>query len=167
MHNFFVPNSKILKVEDIHPEGELLVILHNVLTGKDDIQSYKNLVTDVGKEAIADALRGNTANNRGAITYCAVGTNALAPANANTQLGSELYRKLVSVRATDPSIPRVATFQTFFNVNEANGALKEAGLFGGLATATTNSGTLFCHTAINRTKTTADTLTILWRVRIG
>lgn len=155
------------QLEDIPMEGELLVILRNVMTGKEDIQHVKNLVTDAGKEAIADALRGNTANNRGTITYCAVGTNAVAPANTNTQLGAELYRKLVSVRGTDPSIPRVATFQTFFNVNEANGALKEAGLFGGTATGTTNTGTLFCHTAINRTKTTADTLTILWRVRIG
>jgi len=144
--------------------GLVEAILTNVKTGKTRTYYYENLVTDVGKASIADGLRGTITNNKGVITYCALGTDATAPETTNTTLGVEIFRKLVSVRSVTAN---VALFETFYTTTEANGALKEAGLFGDDATATEDSGTLFCHVAINRTKTTSDTLTIRWSLSIG
>lgn len=151
--------------DGIQLKGELLVEIHDAVTGKlKSRELYKNLVVTAGKESIADALRGNVANNKGQITYCAVGTGSTAPAVGNTILVTELYRKQISVRSASA---RVATFKTFFNQNEANGTLAEAGLFGDLATNTANSGTLFCRTLISRIKSPQDTMTLTWSVTIG
>lgn len=161
MHNgiYVMPN------EIITPRGSIILELRDGKTGMlKERQVVKNMFVTVGKNSVADHLRGTTANNKGIITYCALGTNATAPALGNTQLGTELVRKLVSVRSINGNI---ATFQTFFTTSEGNGALKEAGLFGDDASATANSGTLFCHAAINRTKTSSDTLTLTWNVIIG
>ena len=144
--------------------GKVEIILTNVKTGKIRYQKTHNLVTTVGKASIADGIRGVETNNKGIITYCALGTDATAPEASNTTLGGELFRKLVSVRSATAN---VALFETFFTTEEANGSLKEAGLFGDDASATADSGTLFCHTAINRTKTSSDTLTLRWSLTIG
>jgi hypothetical protein len=144
--------------------GQLTLEFRNVITGEVDIIKVKNLFTTVGKEAIAARLSGVTANNKGTVTYCAVGLDSTAPALGNIKLGNELARKAVSVRSVANNI---ATFQTFFTTSEAIGALKEAGLFGDDASSTQDSGTLFAHTAINRTKSANDTLTILWELIVG
>ena len=78
--------------------GTVLGEIRNAKTGKLGVQETHNLVTDAGKTAIASGIRGLTTSNAGIITYCAVGTDATAPVAANTTLGSELDRKLVSVR---------------------------------------------------------------------
>lgn len=143
----------------------VLVELRDAKTGKlKSSDLIKNTFCTVGKNAIADALRGTETNNRGIITWCAVGTDATAPDVADTTLGAELFRKLVSVRSVAAN---VAQFQTFFTTAEANGSLREAGLFGDDASATTDSGTLFSKLAINRTKTSGDTLTLTWSITVG
>lgn len=147
----------------IKPTGALTLVFENIETGKIEVLEYKNIVVTTGKQAIADVLRGNTANNRGQITYCALGTSTTAVDVADTALGAELYRKQISVRSVSGA---VATFKTFFDTSEANGVLKEAGLFGDAADGTPGSGTLFCHTLINRTKTIAETLTLTWNVTV-
>lgn len=146
----------------IVPSGKVLLQFKNVNTGELVEILVPNLVTDAGKASIASRLKGST--DKGLITYCALGTDATAPASANTTLGTELGRKLISVRSVATN---VATFQTFFTTSEVNGVLKEAGLFGDDASASADSGTLFCHTAVNRTKTSAETLTLTWTVTIG
>lgn len=159
MKNIFIPQSEI-----IIPTGMVLLELCHVKTGEIERTLVKNMVVNTGKYAIADALRGTTANNRGIITYCAVGTGSTAPAAGNTKLETELFRKLISVRSFATN---VATFQTFFTTSEANGTLREAGLFGDDASGTADSGVLFCRTEINRTKTSGDTLTLSWSLTIG
>ncbi|HYD35562.1 MAG TPA: hypothetical protein VD999_05820 [Vitreimonas sp.] len=148
----------------IQIKGELEIILENVVTGKKQVFKQHNVITSLAKTSIAMALRGDTSNNRGTITYCAVGTNTVAPTAADTQLGAELFRKQVSVRSNSAN---EAVFQTFFTTSEANGTLREAGLFGYDASATPNSGTLFSKIAINRVKTSNDTLTFRWTITIG
>ena len=146
----------------------MAIYLNDPITGKLKGFDYlKNLFVNVGKNSLADHLRGTTENNKGIVTYCGVGTNALAPERANTALGTELYRKLISTREISTGASNAAVFTTFYTTAEANGALKEAGLFGDSATDTINTGTLFSHVAINRTKSSADTLTIEWTVIIG
>lgn len=146
------------------PTGKILIDLYNTITKKHDIQLVKNMFVTAGKNSLADGLRGTTENNKGTITYCAVGTGVTAPALGNTTLQTEIFRKLISVRSVSGN---VATFQIFFTTSEANGTLREAGLFGDDASGTANSGTLFCRAAINRTKSSSDTLTFTWSVTIG
>lgn len=145
--------------------GEVLVETHDAKTGElKSSDRYKNLVVTSAKNAIADALRGNVANNNGQITYCALGTSTASPAAGDTTLVAEIARKLVSIRSASG---KIATFKTFFNQSEGNGVIKEVGLFGGAATDTADSGTLYCRTNISRTKTSSDTLTLTWSVTVG
>ena len=160
MSAFFVPTNDI-----IQPEGACTLILRDGVTGKiKSVDHIHNTFVTVGKNSIAAALMGTTTNNQGIITYCAVGTSVLAPTLADTKLTTEIFRKLVSVRSVSG---KVATFQTFFTTSEANGTLREAGLFGDSASATTDSGTLFSKLAINRVKSSSDTLTMSWDITIG
>lgn len=144
------------------------MILRDAKTGKikaDD--TYRNMVLTLAKNAIADHLRGTTANNRGTVTYIAVGTGSTAPVAGDTKLQAELFRKLLSVREISASGDNIAEFTVFFTTSEANGSLSEAGLFGDNASATTDSGILYCRTLINRVKTISDTLTMVWTVTVG
>lgn len=145
-------------------KGKVTLDFFNVITGKHDIINVENVFVTLGKNAIASRLSGTDTTNKGVITYCAVGTGTTAPAAGDTNMETEIARKAVSVRSVSGN---VATFTTYFTTEEANGTLKEAGLFGEDATSTVSTGTLFCHTAINRTKTSSDTLTLTWTVTIG
>jgi len=155
-----------MKLNDrIIPSGMVLVELRDARTGKLKSQDLiKNTFCTVGKNSIADALRGTETGTKGIITWCGVGTSVLAPTVADTTLTTEIFRKLVSVRSVSGN---VATFQTFFTTSEANGTLREAGLFGDDASGTADSGTLFSKLAINRVKSTSDTLTLTWSITIG
>lgn len=159
MSNIHIPRNDI-----IIPKGKVMTILRNIHTGKEDVQMVDNMVVTVAKNAIADRLIGTTSNNRGIITYCALGTGIVAPVAGNTAMGTELFRKLISVREVSGN---VATFSTFFTATEVTGSLTEAGLFGDDASALAGSGTLFARTLISRTKTVNDTLTLVWAVTIG
>lgn len=160
MENFFIPTNDI-----IIPKGACALILRDGKTGKvKAVDLIKNTFVTAGKNSIAAALKGTTDNNQGIITYCAVGTSVVAAQLTDTGLTTEIFRKQISVRSVSGN---VATFQTFFTISEGNGTLREAGLFGDAATDTANSGTLFSKLAINRTKTSSDTLTMSWDITIG
>jgi len=145
-------------------KGKVTLDFYNTVTGIHEIIEVENVFTTAGKNSIASRLKGTTTNNEGIITYCALGTGSTAPTAADTDMEDEIERKEVSVRSV---LNNVATFQTYFTTAEGNGTLREAGLFGNAATDTADSGTMFCHTAINRTKTANDTLTLTWTVTIG
>lgn len=153
-----------IPTEIIVPRGFITLISHDKNGKIIDVQHYKNLITDVGKQSLAEAFIGTTSNSQGIGTYHAVGTNSTAPAAGNIQLGTEIFRKLVSVRSRSG---KYAQFQTFFTTSEGNGTLREVGLFGDSASGTANSGTLFAHAAISRTKSSSDTLTILHEILMG
>lgn len=151
--------------ETIIATGKVLIEIRDGKTGVlKHSEIITNMVVTAGKDSMADALRGTETNSKGIITYCALGTSSVAPALADVQLGTEIFRKLVSVRSVNGN---TAVFQTFFTTSEGNGTLREAGLFGDAASGTANSGTLFCRVAISRTKTSNDTLSITWNVTIG
>jgi len=149
----------------MQPKGSCSIVIRDAKTGKiKHEEKINNTFVTVGKNSIAAGLIGITDNNQGIITYCALGTSVVAATLADTTLTTEIYRKLISVRSVSG---KVATFQTFFTTAEANGTLREAGLFGDAATATTDSGTLFSKLAMNRVKTSSDTLTLSWDITIG
>lgn len=146
-------------------KGEAIFEYRDADTGElKFIEHVRNLIVTDGKESMAKVLAGVTENGAGTITYCAVGTGTNSPVVADSALQTELFRKQISVRTAEG---RTAIFKTFFNRNEANGTLREAGLFGEGASAVTDSGVLFARLAINRTKSSNDTLTITWMVTVG
>lgn len=124
-----------------------------------------NLVVNTGLNSIAARLSGvSNPTTKGSITYCALGTGTDAPAAGDTTLQTELIRKQVSVRSFAAN---VAQFRTFFNTSEGNDTIREIGLFGDDASASANSGTLFARLAVNKTKTSAETLTLDWQVSVA
>ena len=160
MSEIFIPTNDI-----IIPKGACALILRDGATGKiKSVDFLENMFVTAGKNSLADGMRGTESNNKGIITYCAVGTSVVAPALGDIKLTTEIFRKLVSVRSVSG---KVATFQTFFTTAEANGSLREAGLFGDDASGTVDSGTLFAKLAINRVKSASDTLTMSWDITIG
>jgi hypothetical protein len=160
MKEIFISTNDIIK-----PSGSCALILRDGISGEiKAVDLIKNTFVTAGKNSIASGLMGTETNNKGIITYCAVGTSVIAATLADIKLTTEIFRKLVSVRSVSGN---VATFQTFFTTAEGNGTLREAGLFGDAATATTDSGTLFSKLAINRAKSSSDTLTFSWDITIG
>ncbi len=150
--------------EIVVPTGKILITLYNTITKKYDQDLVDNMFVTAGKNALAASISGTTSDNKGIITYCALGTSSVAPALSDTGLLAEVGRKLVSVRSFSGN---VATFQTFFTPSEGNGTLREAGLYGDDASGSAGTGTLFCRAAINRTKTSSDTLSLSWSITIG
>lgn len=153
-------NDELVKVK-----GEIVLEFRNVKTGKVRRYVYKNMFLTYGKNAIAQRFAGNDV---GQITYCALGTGTTAPALGDTALQTEIARKEISVRSY---LNNVFTGQTYFTTQEANGTLREAALFGNgvgrTASAISGSGQIFCRAAMNRVKTSNDTLTLSWAVTIG
>ena len=147
-------------------KGKVTLTFKNEKTGKIRVYEYDNLVVNTGLYAIAARLAGTDipANTKGVITYCAVGTGTDAAAAGDTDLQTELDRKQIAVRS---SLLGVATFRTYFNTGEAIGTLKEIGLFGDDATITADSGTLFCRAAIDKEKTSANSLTVDWEISVA
>ena len=156
-----------LKSKSLKLGFNAILTFRDARTGRitDRIKAH-NLAVNTGLYTIAARLSGVDipANKKGTITYCAVGTGTTAPAAGDTDLETEIERKQVSDRSVTNA---VAKFRTFYNTSEANGALKEAGLFGDDASSTPDSGTLFCRLAINKTKTSAETLTIDWEFTVS
>lgn len=145
-------------------KGHLIVEIHDAKTGKLKSRDHiDNLIVTTAKESIAKVLRGLVSGGAGQISFCAVGTGTNVPALGDTTLQTELFRKQISVRNSSGPI---ATFQTFFNQNEAIGVLREAGLFGEGATSTPGSGVLFARLNMNRTKSGQDTMTLTWGITV-
>lgn len=100
----------------------------------------KNLVTTVGRSVIAQRL-ANTTTYTGIINYGALGSSATAVANGDTQLGTEVFRK-VSASASYSS--NVAFIDFFYTKADTNGTYQEFGTFiDGSAGA--NTGQIFTH----------------------
>lgn len=150
--------------EIIIPKGRVALLWGDKDGNLKEVQYLNNLVTTAAKESWAKAFRGLTDSNQGIATYHALGTDDTAPALGDTTLGAEIFRKLISVR---DDVNNVSRFQTFFTTAEGNGSLRELGLFGDNASGTADTGTLFARVAINREKSSLDTLTVLHTMTWG
>lgn len=138
--------------------------IRDKITGRvKHVQQRHNLITTVGRAALASWL-GNVSGSPATLypNYVSLGSNVAAPANSDTQLGTETYRNLVASRTNASNI---AYITGFFTAAETSGTYREAGLhIGGSGSA--NSGTLFSHVALNITKSSAETLTLDWTISI-
>lgn len=165
MKDFFIPKMPdgFEQLGDIIvPTGAIQMVIHDGITKKiKSVEYYKNMFVTAGKNSLAASFYDDT---KGMITYHANGTSVVAPDLTDTSLVAELFRKLISVRSVSNNI---FTAQTFFTTSESNGTIREMGLFGDSASATANTGTLFCRAAVNRTKSSSETLTTSWAITIG
>lgn len=121
-----------------------------------------NLVVNSFASLVAGWMIGNGAADFGTVyrpvQYMAVGTGLVGwdttlppPTLTDTQLTTEIARKTVTAQFVNGAGAVVAgptanvLVTCTFNVGEANGTLREWGLFGGTATATVNSGLMVDH----------------------
>ena len=146
-------------IEGLRITGKIRLTLTDVNTGEVEISEWiSNIIPLCGRAATARRLINKGAKpSESIITYGAVGKGTTTPANSNTKLGAEIERKAI---ASTSQADNIITIRTFFTTSEANGVLKEFGLFGEEATASADTGTLFERVSIDRTKTSAKTLLI-------
>jgi hypothetical protein len=100
-----------------------------------------NLVATVGRNVLARLLVGDVTYS-GQINYGALGTSSTTPNNSDTQLGTEVYRKLYASHTTDGN--NVVYIDFFYAATDTNGTYNEFGNFID-GTASANTGRLFSH----------------------
>ncbi len=101
----------------------------------------KNLIVTLGSAMLASVLAGNLDSTL-LFTYHAIGTGTTTPALGNSTLTTETARNAIVTKTQSGNIIQLSTY---FLKSQCSVYLKEAGLFGNLATATANSGTMFNH----------------------
>ena len=137
--------------------------LRDVNTGVERKFVYKNLIPTAGRAAIGNQLTNVAPSpNPLRVNFTSLGTGVTAPANGDTQLQTETFRKAIA-SATNAS--NIAYMTAFYTAPEVSGTFREAGLHIA-ATGTANSGTLFSRVAINITKSVSETLTIDYTITI-
>ena len=115
----------------------------------------ENITTTVGRAVLAKRLAGiNTYS--GNVSHTALGTSATAPSVADTQLGTETYRKALS---SGTSSNNISYLETFFTAAEVSGTFEEYGNFiDGSGSA--NSGQLFNRFTQTVAKSNVETLNV-------
>lgn len=135
-----------------------------------DLQAYvtkekvvKNLITTVGRSVLAQRL-ANTTTYTGIINYGALGSSATAVNNSDTQLGTEVFRKVV---ASSSYTTNTAFIDFFYSKADTNGTYQEFGTFiDGAAGA--NTGQLFTHALTGGwVKTSSESMTVSCQYQIN
>lgn len=148
--------NRTVDCEQLHGKfvGEVTDRLIDAKTGElIEERVYHNLVVDSCSVLIAGLMKGVLSG----IQYFVVGSGSSAwsnsappsPATGDTKLLNEIFRKPVTKNDVifidsnndESSVPtNRIQIKVTFEESEANGELRELGLFGGNATATKNSG---------------------------
>jgi hypothetical protein len=117
-----------------------------------------NIIPTAGRSVIAQWITGdNTYDAANGANYGSLGTDNTAPANGDTTLGTETYRKATSSVAQSNN---VATLSNFYTATEVTGTFEEAGwhIDGG---AGADTGQLLSHFLTGTTvKSATETLTV-------
>lgn len=150
--------------ETIGVKGHLKATIRDAKTGEIKREyEYKNLNPTVLFTMIANNLTHPDPDNAMCVNYGAVGTGTNVPALSDTTLQTELARtNIASLANAGP----IAYITAFFNENQANGVLREAGLFAD-GTSTADTGVLVSRVNINITKSMTESLTLDWTITIG
>lgn len=116
-----------------------------------------NLVVAVGRAYIASRMKDDTAT---AMSHMAVGTGAVAADAADTTLGTEANRQLLSSTVVADN---VVTYTANYIAGQGTGALTEAGIFNA-----SSAGTMLCRTVFDViNKAADDSMTITWTVTLS
>lgn len=151
-------NIKEKRSEGLVLKGVWKFTIRDAKTGKiKRVYTYDNLIPTAGRSKIAEALAGDLAAIADIeINKTALGTGGTAPANGDTTLETETFRKDVA-SATFSSNQLFIT--AFYTAPEVSGTFAEAGVFI-KGTASPDTGTLFSRVLISITKSLSETLTI-------
>jgi hypothetical protein len=115
-----------------------------------------NLIATIGRSVLAQRL-ANTLTYTGIINYGALGSSSTAPANGDTQLTTEVFRK---VTASTSYTNNIAFIDFFYAKADTNGTYQEFGTFID-GTGTVNSGKLFTHALTGGwTKSSSESMTV-------
>lgn len=119
-----------------------------------------NLITDAGLNMFRDALKGDVADCE--IKYVALGNGAAAPANADTTLVAEQFRKEVTSAVVDPVT--AGKLYTELYVSDTEGIsfkCEEIGWFAGAgAAADIDTGIMIARILYSRQKANTESWTI-------
>jgi hypothetical protein len=143
----FLRENPIENCRDSAPSAKHLreVLYRNHLNAYHDkamvaVHEYDNLCPTVGRGVLAQRL-ANTTTYTGIINYAALGSGSTAPANGDTTLGTEAYRKTIDSQSISGNI---AYLSVFIAQGVATATHYEAGLFID-GTGSANTGQLFSH----------------------
>ena len=122
-----------------------------------DTTQFSNIVTNAGKNWIADSLRISTQDNE--IKYMAWGSSSTAAAAANTALATEYGRKLITSQTS--SNTGFCETVCYISPTEAIGTIAELGWFcGSSASLTAGSGRMISRVLYARVKTALESITV-------
>lgn len=117
-----------------------------------------NIIPTAGRAVIARWITGdNTYSGDDGANYGSLGTSSTAPANGDTQLTAETYRKATSSVGRSNNI---AYLSNFYTATEVTGTFEEAGWHIS-GTGSANTGQLLSHFLTTTiAKTSVETLTV-------
>jgi len=123
--------------------------------------AFDNIVPTCGRQQIAKAVTGNLAAIADIeVNESALGTGTGAPANGDTTLGTETYRKAIASQSYSSN---VAYNTAFYAAGDTNGTFYEHGIFI-KGTGVADSGVLLSRVLLNSpsgiAKSAAETLTV-------
>lgn len=120
--------------------------------------AVNNIIPTAGRAVIAQWITGdNTYDANTGVNYGSLGTSSTAPANGDTQLTAESYRKATSSATTASNI---AYLSNFYTATEVTGTFEEAG-WHIVGTGSANTGQLLSHFLTGTiAKASTETLTV-------
>lgn len=118
--------------------------------------AVENLIATVGRAVIAQRLANDTTYT-GIINYGALGSGSTTPANGDTTLTTEVFRKTVA-SASDTN--NIAFIDFFYSKADTNGTYEEFGTFID-GTGSADTGQLFTHVLTGSwVKTSSESMTV-------
>lgn len=138
----------------ITTKGHVRIELRGETGELKEVRDIPNMVVTAGLTWLAAGLVAGTET---IMSHMAVGTNAAAPALANTTLGTELARVALT---SGTAVSGVLTYVASFPAGTGTGALVEAGIFNGTPAGTMLARTTFA--VVN--KGASDSITITWTI---
>ena len=146
--------------EDVKAKGQVTITKTNEFGEVTQSFTVPNLVVTTGKIYIAGKMIATTADTPVHMSHMGIGTGTASPADADTTLGTQTGRVLLSGNLQDNNS---ITYTATFPAGTGTGAITEAGIFN----AATN-GTMLCRTVfpvVN--KQAGDTIAVTWRVTVA
>ncbi len=137
--------------------GRIHVAVWNIYGVLTDEESFDNQITTAGHDLLASALGGVDAE----IRYLAWGNGTVAPSAADTALGNELGRKVVTTQTSGAAGSGEYVTTTYLGPNDANVQIEELGWFAGAsASATAGSGVMVARVLYSRNKTNLESIQV-------
>ena len=155
------------KINEFRAKGIDVMPLIRDLNRRCQIEKFavENLIPTVGRTMVVNNLFASTGtpDNTMLVTHIALGTDATAPANGDSTLGTEVYRNTV---ASKTNAANLGYCSGFYHATEDADHYYEAGVFSN-GTGSVDTGILLSHVAIDVDKSLTETLTIDWTLTIS